>query len=378
MATPKFDGRRWRIQVQKDGKRYSFSSSTEGAKGRKECLAKYESWLYGEGSGQKSVGRVCEEYLEDLQNRRGAGCEAYIQNEKYIRLYIAPKFAKRKMCKMTLRDWQSVINEARGALGKPLSHKTLVNLRGIISGIVKFGYADYQNELLRGSLYIPKGHSKKEKEILTSSQIARLFEPSDGFWYLPCFQFLVITGMRPSEALGIQIGDIEGDCLQIRRAVNGRGIITEGKNENARRMIPLGQTAREILKQTIERNEKKNLRTEWVFCDIHGDKGNQSSMRTQWNRLKEERGLSGTIYSLRHTFISLMIKNSTLPESTLKDIVGHSVSMPTIGGTYDHIVEGESRKAAEIIDLTFASLGEDLGEDSSSSDGLSENRVRES
>lgn len=371
MATPRFDGKRWRIQVQKDGRRYSFSSSLEGAKGRKECLAKYESWLYGEGFGYKSVERVCKEYLEDLQNRRGKNCEAYIQNEKYIRLYIAPKYAKRKMCKMTLRDWQSVINEASGATGKPLSHKTLVNLRGIISGIVKFGYADYQNELLRGSLYIPKGHSKKEKEILTSSQIARLFEPSDGFWYLPCFQFLVITGMRPSEALGIQIGDIHGNTLQIKRAVNGRGMITEGKNENAKRMIPLGQTAKSILRQTIERNEKKNLRTEWVFCDIHGDKGNQSTMRNQWNKLKKERNLNGTVYSLRHTFISLMIKNSTLPESTLKDIVGHSVSMPTIGGTYDHIVEGESERASKIIDLTFASLGEDLGEVSSIGGGQS-------
>ena len=47
-----------------------------------------------------------------------------------------------------------------------------------------------------------------------------------------------------------------------------------------------------------------------------------------------------------------MMKN-VLPEQTIKDIVGHSVSMDTFG-TYGHILEGEERRAADIIDLTFS------------------------
>ena len=72
---------------------------------------------------------------------------------------------------MTLRDWQNVINEATGEK-KALSEKTLRNLRGIIMGIIKFGYQDYQCELPRGDLYIPKGHSKQEKEILQKEHSA--------------------------------------------------------------------------------------------------------------------------------------------------------------------------------------------------------------
>lgn len=67
-------------------------------------------------------------------------------------------------------------------------------------------------------------------------------------------------------------------------------------------------------------------------------------------KLKEERNLPGTVYSLRHTFISMM--KSVMPEQTIKDIVGHSVSMDTFG-TYGHIVDGDAKRAAEIIDLTF-------------------------
>ena len=350
--TPHWDGHRWRIQARKDGKRYSFSCSTPGARGRKECMAKYERWLYDEGSGEKYVIRVASEYLADIAARRGQQSEAYIQNERYIRLYIAPKCQGRKMCKMTLRDWQSIINTASGALGKPLSHKTLENLRGIIMGMIKFGYSDYQCELPRGDLYIPAGHSREEKQILQPSDIRRLFEQSDK-WYHSLFCFLAITGMRPGEALGLQVDDIDESCVRIKRAVNARGIVTEGKNENARRIVPIGALASEILRSTITRNEQRKLHTDWIFCDIHGGPGNQSTMRNQWNELKAERQLPGTVYSLRHTFISLT--KTTLPEQTIKDIVGHSVSMPTFS-VYGHLVDGESRRAAEIIDLTFGDI----------------------
>ena len=355
MTTPHWDGQRWRIQARRDGKRYSFSCSTPGAKGRKECMAKYERWLYDEGSGEKSVVQVCKEYLDDLEARRGKSSESYIQNEKYIRLYIAPKCSGKKMCKMTLRDWQTLINGATGTSGKPLSHKTLENLRGIIMGIIKYGYSDYQCEPLRGNLYIPQGHSREEKQILQPNDLRKLFEPSD-LWYYPLFCFLAITGMRPGEALGLQIDDIDGSCIRIKRAVNAKGVITPGKNENAKRLIPIGALASEILHTTIQRNEDRKLHTTWIFCDVHGGPGNQSSMRNDWIKLKNERNLPGSVYSLRHTFIS-MVKN-VLPEQSIKDIVGHSVKMDTFG-TYGHLVSGETQKAAKIIDLTFGAISGD-------------------
>ena len=355
--TPKWDGQRWRIRIMREGRSFSFSSSTLGAKGRKEVIQKYEAWLFDEGSGTKSVEKVAQEYLEDLKARNGDDSESYIQNERYIRLYILPKTRGRKMCKMTLREWQGILNSASGR-NKPLSHKTLQNLRGIISGLIKYGYSDYQCELPRGELYIPKGHSKAEKEILQPKDIRKLMDPSDR-WYHPLFCFLCITGLRPGEALGLQRGDIYEDHVVIRRAVNYRGKITPGKNENARRMVPIGALASGILRKTIRRNDEMKLRTDWVFCSPDGSPGKQSTMRNQWLELKAERDLPGTVYSLRHTFIST-VKN-LMPEQMIKDIVGHSVSMDTFG-TYGHIVDGEQQRAAEIIDLSF---GQNLGQNKS-------------
>ena len=357
MNTPKWDGQRWRIRVMREGKTYSFSSKTPGAKGRKEVIQKYDKWYYGEASGEKTVGQVCKEYLADVKARCGEHSPALEQYECYIRLYVAPICSQKKISNMTLRDWQNVINEATGQ-NKPLSEKTLKNLRAIIMSIIRFGYEDYQCELLRGSLYIPKGHSKQEKEILQKEDVKRLLEPSD-LWYHPLFCFLLLTGMRPGEALGLKVSDIHGDSLSIQRAVNARGYVTSGKNDNARRMIPIGELASGILRKTIQRNEEYNLRTEWIFCSQDGSVGKQARMRKHWAKLKEERNLPGTVYSLRHTFIS-MLKN-VLPEQSIKDIVGHSVSMDTFG-TYGHILDGDERKAASIIDLTF---GQNLGQNES-------------
>ena len=354
MNTPKWDGERWRIRFMQEGRAFSFSSKTPGPKGRKEVMAKFDKWYYSEGTGEKTVSRVASEFLEDVAARRGASSEAYTQYERYIRLYIAPRCGSRKICKMTLRDWQRIINEAQGAK-KPLSEKTLKSLRGIIMGIIKFGYQDYQCELLRGDLYIPRGRYKGEKEILQNYDIKKLLEPSD-LWYHPLFCFLLLTGMRPGEALGLQVSDFSYNRVTIRRAINAKKQITEGKNENARRVIPIGELADGILRQTIRRNEEMNLDTEWIFCSPDGSQGNQSTMRNHWNQLKKERGLPGSVYSLRHTFISMM--KSVLPEQSIKDVVGHSVSMDTFG-TYGHIIEGEDKKIAQVIDLTFTNLERD-------------------
>lgn len=353
---PVWDGQRWRIRVMVEGRTHSFSCKTPGAKGRKEVIRKYSDWLYNEASGEKTFGRVASEYLEDLAARNGKTSGSYIQCECYMRLYICPILASRKMCKLTLRDYQSVINGASGESGEPLSHKTLTNIRSILMSIIKFGYADYQCELPRGELYIPKGHLRKEKEILQKKDIVRLFEHSE-LWYWRAFCFMAITGLRPGECLGLRLEDLDEDCVRIKRAVNSRNVITEGKNRNARRTVPIGATAKKILQETIERNEAMKLHTEWIFCSPDGSVGHQNSMSNHWRALKAERGLPGTMYSLRHTFVSIM-KNQ-LSEASIKEYVGHSKDFDTYGH-YSHEVSGDARKAAQIIDLTFKEFDQNL------------------
>lgn len=357
MATPTYNKKRglWVLQGQKNGIRKTFYSSQSGQKGKREVLDKYDQWIEFGGVSKITVEKCVELFLKDIEARIGKS-DTWEQNEKYCRLYVLPTLAKCKMDNLTLRDWQSVINEAKPQKGhnQGLSKKTLMNLRGVLVGLHRFAYKNYYCDEWRGSLYIPQGHSVKEKEILQPNQIARLFEESE-LWYHPAFCVMLLCGLRPSECLGLQESDIGNGVLYIRRGVTDSGRVSSGKNKNARRVVPLPSLAEDIIRKTIERNHKADFGTPWVFCGYCGDKPNQDTMRKHWNKLKEERNLSGTPYSLRHTFISIVSSQTSLSEGTIKDLVGHSESMQTFD-VYKHRVDNEIEEAGKVINLTFERL----------------------
>ena len=357
MATPKFDKKRglWRIQGQKNGLVKVFYSSTPGLRGKREVLEKYDEWLEFGGVTSITVTRCVELYLKDIEARLGKR-DTWREAEIYTRLYVLPALGKCKMNNLTLRDWQTILNEARPQSGrvKALSHKTLTHLRAVCVGLHKFAYVNYYCDEWRGSLYIPQGHQKGERQILQPYDIEKLFEPSSD-WYAGAFKVMLLCGLRPGECLGICEGDIKNGVLYISRAINDNGEITQGKNKNARRAVPLPSTAAKIIAETIARNHKANFGTPWVFCNYYGSPASQDAVRKHWNRLKAERGLPGTLYSLRHTFVSIVSSQTHLAEGTIKELVGHSQSMDTFG-TYKHAVRGELQTAADVIDLTFESF----------------------
>lgn len=357
MATAKWNKTRrlWMLQAQKNGIKKTFYSSTPGPSGRREVLEKYNEWnSYGDVSSL-TVERCVDLYLKDIEARLGRR-DSYREAESYSRLYILPTLGRCKMNKLTLRDWQAVLNDARPYSGRvaSLSHKTLTHLRAVIVGLHKFAYVNYYCDDWRGSLYIPQGHKKGEREILQPDDIRNLFEPCR-LWYYPAFVIMLVCGLRPGEAYGIQEGDIKGGVLYIRRAVNNKGEITEGKNRNARRTIPLPSLARDVIESTIARNHAAGFSGPWVFCNGAGGPPIPNTARHQWNDLKAERGLPGSPYSLRHTFVSIVSSQTHLAEGTLRALVGHSENMDTFG-TYKHTVEGELEGAADIINLTFERL----------------------
>ena len=86
-----------------------------------------------------------------------------------------------------------------------------------------------------------------------------------------------------------------------------------------------------------------------------GNPACQDTVRKQWNKLKAERNLHGSLYSLRHTFISIVSSQTHLAEGTIKDLVGHSKDFQTFD-VYKHRVDGEIENAGRIINLTFERL----------------------
>lgn len=357
MATARWNKKRglWIVQGQNNGIKKTFYSSIPGARGRRAVMADYEKWLEFGDSNNITVECCVSLYLEDIEARLGRR-DTWIKTEKYSRLYILPTLGNCKMNKLTLRDWQSVINNARPqkAYVSALSNKTLQHLRGVCVGLHRFAYVNYYCDDWRGSLYIPTGHKKGVRQILQPADIARVFEPSD-LWYINAFRVMLLCGLRPGECIGLQERDIKDGVLMIRRSINEAGEITEGKTKNARRDVPLPPMAARLLEETIRRNHQAGFGTPWVFCNYYGGASAQHQVRHDWKKLKAERGIPGTLYSLRHTFVSIVSSQTHLAEGTIRELVGHAQSMDTFG-TYKHAVKGELASAADVINLTFERL----------------------
>lgn len=344
--------KRWSLRVQIRGTVRRFTSSKPGQAGKREVLRKYREFTDGRSASPILVVDAWNQFLDQIILKNGRS-DSFISLDKYGRNYILPRIGKNILQNMTVFDFQEIINKAKPVSGKDqLSKKTLSNLRAAIMQFVRFCVAAEFMDPLRGELFIPKNAPKKEKVILQPQDIRRLFSgDSAQDWYINIFRFGCVTGLRTGEILGIQIGDIKNGILTVNRSINIRNEITPGKTENARRQIYLNKIARKIIDENVRRNAP--LKTNWIFCAKNGGPLSQSTLRNNWLRIAADRNLPGSIYSLRHTFISLM-KNE-MPESMLRTLVGHGAKIDTFG-IYGHIVDGELQKAAEIIDVNFRDI----------------------
>ena len=192
-------------------------------------------------------------------------------------------------------------------------------------------------------LTIPRGATKGKRKILQPDDIRKVF--TDGGYYAPVFKFIILTGLRPGEVCGLKKEDLKGNTLSIQRARNILGEMTTGKNENARRTIILPQQALECIRP----NE-----TEWLFVNAHDQQLDERALYSAWRRAKERLDIAAvSLYELRQTMISMVKDDMPLP--LLKQVVGHSGSMDTLG-TYAHMVEGEGQIAAKVIEKVYANV----------------------
>lgn len=338
MATPYWSEseKRWVLKITQNCSTKKFTSVKTGQAGKREVMRKYREW---ENNGsvarnKATVQAVWDLFIKDTAARCGADSEAIKQYSKIGRLYILPAIGKKRISTLNKVDYQTIINEARphNSRTKVLSKKYVSTIRMVLALFIKFSNENGFSEPFLGSLYIPKDRPTVAKEILQPDDLRRLFEPSEKHYHR-ALCFMVASGLRPSEVLGLQWSDFERDCFTIRRGISTSGKITALKNANAARIIPLNKFLLNILQ--AQKTATESLCSPWVFCSEVGAQPSQSTLRHHFEELRAERNLPGTLYSLRHTFVS-MLKNS-LPEQMLKTLVGHSAAMDTFG-VYGHTV----------------------------------------
>lgn len=346
---------RWQINVQKDGERRSFYSSTPGREGKRECHQKADEWL-DEGIVDQNtrLGTLYDSFISELKDTSGE--EHYIQYKGYGKNWIKPKIGNVRMSDLSKHHFQKVINEAYKE--KRLAKKTLSNIAGCMTAFLKYARESKATSLIIEKLSIPSGAVKGERVILQPTDLIILFQCDTTILYgktvyelfINAYRFEVATGLRPGEVIGLKWQDIKDNKASIKRSINRLQHETRGKNENARRSFLLTPMAREILEKQREKLTALGITSDYVFPNEYGEYIPPQRYYRRWVNYRDCAGIAkASPYELRHTFVSIV---KQLPEGLLKPLVGHSKDMDTYG-TYSHEVEGDMEATADNIQRLF-------------------------
>ena len=341
--------KRWSIKVQRDGQRKAFYSSTTGRRGKFEAERKADAWLAD--NCRQTPKDILFDELTDLylaHIRVGNGHANLKKQTSVINAHLLPRWAGRKVSRLTNIDYQEAIDACVEGREKPLSARTCGHVRTTITGLWHYARrARIPMEEPLG-LTIPSGASKGERTILQPEDIRKLFDPAmDKYFYVPAFRFVVITGMRRGEICGLKTSDLQGDQLTVRRAINSDDEITKGKNKNASRTMTLPQLALDAIALHQQHMKQKGIISPWLFCNTEGDRNNPNTFYRRWLYFRDRHGLAAaSLHELRHTMISICKED--MPLTLLKLVAGHSEAMNTLG-QYGHEVNGERERAAAMI-----------------------------
>ena len=203
------------------------------------------------------------------------------------------------------------------------------------------------------------GKPSQKKEALTIDIQKKFIEYAKGQSYENQFRFILQTGLRTGELVGLKWEDIDFSkkAIRIQRSMEyrysvGEWRIGEPKSKAGYRTIPLTDETIRILTEQKEKNKNiKKIQEEWyefIFLSRKGEPVKNSAYDTALFKICDKAKINRfSMHVLRHTFATMCIEGGMMPK-TLQKILGHS----NIGITmnlYVHITEDEKQKEIDKV-----------------------------
>lgn len=328
-------------------------------------MEKADHWLaFGTTDESRKVESLWAEYLESV--RLSSGTSNYQQIQKFGENYILPVIGHIKIGSLSDGHLQDVLIRSykSGVLRKgakrrtkgPLSRKTLQGIRATELNFLKWARMHKYTTLHPEELSVPRGARLKGKKILQPDALRLLFSCDTRLYrgkrefddFIYAYQFLVATGIRPGELVGLKTRDISGRTVHLARAVNRYNEETQGKNENAIRSFEMDDYAYQAYLSQLRLRKAAGypISPDSPLFPMH----NQQSLYTRWKSYQRSNDIPEiSLYELRHTFVSMA---QDLPDGKLKPLVGHSKNMDT-RGTYSHEKQNDAHDTAVHLTVLF-------------------------
>lgn len=302
--------------------------------------------------------------------------------ELMIRQHINPDLGEVKVCNLTTRDIQKLLNQK-------FNNGRVDGEGGLSSRTVKYIYQTLNSALSQAvrerlitfnaaeAIELPK-QSKKEINPFSTEELKLFFKTAERSPYYVAFWLLVSTGLRKGELLGLHWNDIDFDKQQliirqqlVRTKENGLLLKNNTKTEKSKRIIKLNKVTINLLKSHLRKqntlklmigpyDEEENMfgyhDVNLVFSTKNGKPLDPKNFSRSFKSLLTKAGLSEElrVHDLRHTYATLSLENG-VQLKTISENLGHS-SITITADTYSHVTDNMKTDAAERIGYVLAPL----------------------
>jgi integrase len=252
--------------------------------------------------------------------------------------------------------------------GKPLSRRSLKLYRSTLAQVLDLGV---RRKLISGNParmaeLTPTAARTRPRRSLTADEAEVLWAALEGQRLGNLFRLMLVTGLRPGEALGLawDAVDLDAGLLHVRRAVRlerGRAVlVNEVKTSGSWRTIGLPAPAVAVLR--AQRRAVAELKlaarvwatsdAELVFPTAQGTPWDLSNVRDELTRACAEAGVPRvTPHELRHSCASILNDRGVALE-LIADLLGHT-DTTMLARTYRHRLRPSADAAVEVMGALF-------------------------
>lgn len=263
-----------------------------------------------------------------------------------------------KLCDVKPLHCQNILNVMSANYTNATINQAKITLHGI------FESAE-ENEIIEKNpvtkaVRCTRGMKAKQKKVLTLNEQHAFLEFAKNRIYYNQFAFILQTGLRIGELIGLKWSDIDFQkkVVHIQRTMGYNSSAKswqtgEPKSRSGCRYIPLTQEAIQILKKEKQKRKEMTIIpmefSEFVFLNKNGKPINVSGYNEALKKICNRKNIEHfSVHTLRHTFATRCIEAGMKPK-TLQMILGHSNINITMD-LYVHITEEEKVKELESVE----------------------------
>ena len=253
---------------------------------------------------------------------------------------------------------QNVLNQMKDDYKSSTIYQTRITLYCMFSDAVENDVI-YKNPVTKGIKH-NIGKEPKKVRALTIDEQKKFLEVAEKSSNYNQFAFILQTGLRTGELIGLKWSDIDWEkrVIHIQRSMEyrysvGEWRIGEPKSKSGYRDVPLTEEAVAILKRQKEKlREIKVINMQFkehVFLCRKGEPTKNSAYDTTLFKLCDKAGIRRfSMHVLRHTMATRCIEGGMRPK-TLQVILGHANVGITMN-LYVDVTEEEKFKEVEKIE----------------------------